>query len=166
MAGTARSDDTAAQAPATEQLNTRLQSMAEAGGPAAKATADARRNPRRARLRLSTIDPWSVMKTSFLLAVAFAIVSVVAVLMVWTVLSAAGVWESINQTVRDIVGGDTAQRFDVTDYLGTSRVLGFTMVVSAINVVLITAVATLAAFLYNMAASLLGGIEVTLSEDA
>ena len=46
-----------------------------------------------------------------------------------------------------------------------SRVLGFTMLVSVIDVVLITAIATLGAFLYNMAASLLGGIEVTLAED-
>ena len=34
-----------------------------------------------------------------------------------------------------------------------------------IDVVLITALATLSAFIYNMAASLPGGIEVTLAED-
>ena len=106
------------------------------------------------------------MKTSFLLSVAFGVVTVVAVLMVWSVLGAAGVWDSINQTVQDVVGGqDTASTFDVQDYLGTSRVLGFTMLVAVIDVVLLTAIATLGAFLYNMAAALLGGIEVTLAED-
>jgi hypothetical protein len=45
------------------------------------------------------------------------------------------------------------------------RVLGFTLLVSIIDVILLTAIATLAAFLYNMAAALLGGIEVTLAED-
>jgi hypothetical protein len=45
------------------------------------------------------------------------------------------------------------------------RVMGITMLISAIDVVLITALATLSAFIYNMAASLLGGIEVTLAED-
>ncbi|MBC9732370.1 DUF3566 domain-containing protein [Nocardioides marmotae] len=123
------------------------------------------RGPRRARLRLTRIDPWSVMKTAFLLSIAFAVVTVVSVFMVWSVLGAADVWDSINQTVRDVVGGDEAGDFDVTDYLGTSRVLGFTMLVAAIDVVLLTAVATLGAFLYNMAAALLGGIEVTLAED-
>jgi hypothetical protein len=124
------------------------------------------RAPRRARLRLSRIDPWSVMKVSFLLSIAFGIVTVVSVFMVWSVLGAAGVWDSINNTVSDTVSsGNNVSTFNITDYLGMSRVLGFTMLVSVIDVVLITAIATLGAFLYNMAASLLGGIEVTLAED-
>ena len=124
------------------------------------------RGPRRARLRLSRIDPWSVMKVSFLLAIAFGIVTVVSVFMVWSVLSAAGVWSSINNTVSDTLSsGNNTSTFNIEDYLGMSRVLGFTMLVSVIDVILITAIATLGAFLYNMAASLLGGIEVTLAED-
>lgn len=120
---------------------------------------------RRARLRLVHLDPWSVMKTSFLLSIAFGIVTVVAVAVVWSVLGAAGVWDSINSTVSDVVGGDSAQNFDVQNYVGTSRVLGFTMVVAVADVLLITAIATLSAFLYNLAAALLGGVEVTLAED-
>lgn len=123
------------------------------------------RGSRRARLRLVRLDPWSVMKTAFLLSVAFGIVTVVAVFMIWSVLGAAGVWESINATVASVVEGDNgSSTFDVTDYVGLSRVLGFTLLVSVIDVVLITAIATLAAFLYNMAAALLGGVEVTLAE--
>jgi hypothetical protein len=106
------------------------------------------------------------MKVSFLLAIAFGIVTVVSVFMVWSVLSAAGVWSSINNTVSDTLSsGNNTSTFNIEDYLGMSRVLGFTMLVSVIDVVLITAIATLGAFLYNMAASLLGGIEVTLAED-
>jgi len=124
------------------------------------------RGSRRARLRLSRVDPWSVMKVSFLLAIAFGIVTVVSVFMVWSVLSAAGVWSSINNTVSDTLSsGNNTSTFNIEDYLGMSRVLGFTMLVSVIDVILITAIATLGAFLYNMAASLLGGIEVTLAED-
>ncbi|MGZ4474614.1 MAG: DUF3566 domain-containing protein [Nocardioides sp.] len=123
------------------------------------------RGTRRARLRLVHLDPWSVMKTSFLLSIAFGIVLVVAVAVVWSVLGAAGVWTSINQTVTDVMGGDSAQNFDVQNYVGTSRVLGFTMIVSVVDVVLITTISTLGAFLYNLAAALLGGIEVTLAED-
>ncbi|MGI8523417.1 MAG: DUF3566 domain-containing protein [Nocardioides sp.] len=145
--------------------------------PAVQAPARARRTSgrqaqrsrpaRRARLRLTRIDPWSVMKVSFLLSIAFGIVTLVAVMMVWSVLGAAGVWTSINQTVADMVSsGNNTSTFNVQDYLGTSRVMGFTMLVSVIDVVLVTAIATLAAFLYNMAAALLGGIEVTLAEDS
>jgi transmembrane protein DUF3566 len=124
-----------------------------------------RRPPRRARLRLTRIDPWSVMKTAFLLSIAFGVVTVVSVLMVWSVLGAAGVWESINATVQNVLGEESATTFDIENYLGTSRVLGFTLLISVVDVVLLTAIATLAAFLYNMAAALLGGVEVTLAEE-
>ena len=134
--------------------------------PARRTSAAPARGPRRARLRLSRIDPWSVMKVSFLLAIAFGVVTVVSVFMVWSVLSAAGVWTSINHTVSDTLSsGNNTSTFNIEDYVGMSRVLGFTMLVSVIDVVLITAIATLGAFLYNMSASLLGGIEVTLAED-
>jgi hypothetical protein len=154
-----------------ERMTAAVDEMRASANPRSQSAADqaARtsggRRPRRARLRLTRIDPWSVMKTSFLLSVAFGIVTVVAVAIVWAVLGAAGVWDSINDMVYDVVGGGEGDDFEVEDYLGTSRVLGFTMLVSVINVVLITAIATLGAFLYNMAAALLGGIEVTLAED-
>lgn len=133
--------------------------------PAAATEKDAPKASRRARLRMTRIDPWSVMKTAFLLSIAFGIVVVVSVFMVWSVLDAADVWSSINQTVRDVLGGDSAKTFDIEDYLGTRRVVGFAMIVAAVDVVLLTAIATLGAFLYNMSASLLGGVEVTLAED-
>ena len=123
------------------------------------------RAPRRARLRLTRIDPWSVMKTSFLLSIAFGVVTVVAVAMIWSVLDAAGVWDSINATIQESVGGPDTANLDVENYVGTARVLGFTMIVAAVDVLLITAIATLSAFLYNMSAALLGGVEVTLAED-
>lgn len=123
------------------------------------------RRPRRARLRLTRIDPWSVMKTSFLLSIALGIVTVVAVFIVWTVLGAAGVWDSINQTVQSTIGGEESANFDISDYVGLPRVMGFTMLVAVIDVVLLTAIATLMAFLYNMSAALLGGIDMTLAED-
>jgi hypothetical protein len=137
------------------------------GGSTAAGTAAAarqKRRVRRARLRLTHIDPWSVMKTAFLLSIAFAIVTVVSVFIVWTVLDAAGVWDSINSTIADVVGSD-ADSFDIEGYVGMSRVMGLTLLIAAVDVVLITAMATLGAFLYNLAAALLGGIDVTLAEE-
>ena len=120
---------------------------------------------RKARLRMTYVDPWSVMKTAFLLSIALAIVVVVAVAVVMSVLNAAGVWESIDRTVGQVIGSEASGSFRIEEYLGTRRVLGFTMVVAAADVVLVTVIATLAAFLYNLAAALLGGIEVVLAED-
>jgi hypothetical protein len=116
---------------------------------------------RRARLRLVRVDPWSVMKTSFLLSIAFGIMCVVAVFIIWSVLGAANVFSAINESISQVVGED----FQVEQYVGIDRVLSFTMLVAVLDVVLLTAIATLGAFLYNLAASLLGGLEVTLAED-
>ncbi len=139
---------------------------APTGTPAEKPTKTTRkpRRTRRARLRLVQVDAWSVMKTSFLLSIALGIVLVVAVAIIWAVLGAAGVWDSINSIVQQAIGGE-GEPFDIEEYAGTSRVLGFTMIVAVIDVILITAISTLGAFLYNLSAALLGGIEVTLAED-
>ena len=164
MRSDAPADDTAVRPGLAERVQAKLSSTSDTTPtPAAKPKKARGRGPRRARLRLTRVDPWSIMKTSFLLSIAFGIVTVVAVAMVWQVLDAAGVWNSINSAIRDI--GPETENVDVRDYVGTSRVLGFTMLIAAVDVVLITAMATLSAFLYNMAAALLGGIEVTLAED-
>lgn len=120
--------------------------------------------PRQARLRVVQVDPWSVTKTAFLLSIAVGVVTIVAVAIVWTVLGAAGLWDSINSAIQETLG-DTSTPFDITDYVGTSRVLGFTMIVAVVDVILITMIATLGAFLYNLSATLLGGVELTLAED-
>lgn len=120
--------------------------------------------PRQAHLRVVQVDPWSVTKTAFLLSIAVGVVTIVAVAIVWTVLGAAGLWDSINSAIQETLG-DTSTPFDITDYVGTSRVLGFTMIVAVVDVILITMIATLGAFLYNLTATLLGGVELTLAED-
>jgi len=124
------------------------------------------RPPRKARLRVVRLDPWSVMKMAFALSIALAIVTVIAVAIVWSVLDAAGVWEAINTSVDTLTNpraGDEA--FDVEEFVGLGRVMGLTAVVAVANIVLLTALATLGAFLYNLAAALLGGFEITLAED-
>jgi hypothetical protein len=123
------------------------------------------RQVRQAKLRLVQVEPWSVMKASFVLSVALGIVTVVAVAVVWGVLGAAGLWDSVNSIVQDSIGDTNGTPFEIQKYLGTSRILGFTMLVAVADIVLITAIATLGAFLYNLAATLVGGIEVTFAED-
>lgn len=121
---------------------------------------------RRARLRIVHVDPWSVMKTSFLLSIALGIVLVVAVAIIWGVLGAAGVWDSINSAVAQVADSpNDPTPFDITNYIGISRVVGFALIAAVVDVVLITAIATLGAFLYNLAASLVGGLEMTFTED-
>jgi hypothetical protein len=132
---------------------------------ARRAEATKPRTVRRAKLRLVRLDPWSVTKAAFLLSIAFGVMCVVAVFLVFSIMSASGLWDSVNQTVQDVVNQPAQDAFDINDYVGMSRVMGITMLISAIDVVILTALATLGAFIYNMAASLLGGVEITLAED-
>lgn len=136
-----------------------------AAAPASPAATPARPS-RRARLVLARVDPWSVMKLSFLLAVALAVVTVTAVAVLWSVLESMGVFAAAGRTIADVTQGESGGGFELMDYAGLSRVLGVTTVLACVNVVLITALSTLGAFLYNLAASLVGGLHVTLSEDA
>jgi hypothetical protein len=145
-------------------------SPSASSGATASANTGPRRPPvkprsRRARLTAIRVDPWSVMKTAFMLSIAWGIMTLVAVLLVWNVLNASGVFESINSTVSDVLGNTTTTKFDVMDYVGLQRVAGVTTLICVVDVVLITALATLGAFLYNLSASLLGGVEVTLAEE-
>ena len=130
----------------------------------AAASTPAASSGRQARLRLTHVEPWSVTRLAFVVSVALMIVSVVAVTIFWVVLDLTGIWDQLNGTVTNVLS-DSEGSFDLTDYLGLGRLVGLTLVFSAINVVLITAIATIAAHLYNLAAQLLGGIEVTFSDD-
>jgi hypothetical protein len=124
------------------------------------------RRTRKARLRLSRLDPWSVMKTSFLFSIAAGIMLVAAVYSLWTVLSTSQLFDSINQIVASVVStpGDTTP-FRIEEYINTQKVMGVTALVACVDVVIFTALATLGSFLYNLAATMLGGLEITLAED-
>lgn len=123
------------------------------------------RQTRRAKLRLTRVDPWSVTKTAFLLSIAFGVMCVVAVFLVFSIMDASGLWDKVNETIQSVVNQDKGNQFDIKEYVAMSRVMGLTMLISVIDVVLITALATLGAFIYNMSAAMLGGVEVTLAED-
>jgi len=119
--------------------------------------------PRKVRLTVARVDPWSVLKLSFLLSVALGIGLVTASILLWSVLNSMGVFSSVNDTLRQI-GGETSQ-FDINDYVGLGRVVSLTTFIAAINVVIIMALWTLGSVLYNLASSLVGGLHVTLSDD-
>ncbi len=120
---------------------------------------------RRARLRLTRIDPWSVMKVTFLFSIAFGIMAMALVAVLWSLIAGSGSLDAINQIVQSLFGGTSEQEFRIQEYLNTPRVMGFMALISAIDVVIITAVSTLLAFLYNLSATILGGLEITLAED-
>jgi hypothetical protein len=121
---------------------------------------------RRARLRVVRTDPWTVMKVSFLLSIALGVVTIVGVSLLWMVLDAAGVFSSVGGTLKQATTGtDTSSGFDLQSYLSFGNVFLFTLLIAVVDVVLLTALCTLGSFIYNTAAGMTGGVEVTLAEE-
>lgn len=118
--------------------------------------------PRQVKLSIARVDPWSVMKISFLLSVALGIVAVVAVAILWMMLDSMHVFSSIAEFMT-LAG---AERFvSILDYVKLPKVMAYTTIAAVANVALMTAWATLAALLYNVMASLVGGIRVYLMDE-
>ncbi len=139
---------------------------ASAVAAAPKAKSSSLRRTRKARLRLSRVDPWSVMKTSFLFSIAFGIMFWIATSVLWYVITSSGLFEAINAAIVNIISnpGNT-ETWRIEDYVNGNKVLGIAALLAVINVVISTALGTLAAFLYNLSANILGGLELTLAED-
>ncbi len=130
--------------------------------PAAARTAPRTRS---ARLRIAKADPWSVMKVSFLFSIALGVCTIVAVSVLWMVLDALGVFSTVGNTITEATGSGQQTGFDLQTFLSLSHVVEFTTVIAVIDVVLLTALATLGSFLYNLTSGFVGGVELTLAED-
>ncbi len=125
------------------------------------------RLPRKAHLVLRRVEPWSAMKFSFVVSLVCFVVLFVAVAVLYGVLSALGVFDSLVDLVNQLGKGEQGQSsipIDIASWFEPVRILGYTALIGAVNVVLITALATLGAVIYNVASDLVGGVEVTFSE--
>lgn len=120
------------------------------------------RPPRRAALQLKRLDPWSVLKLALVLAGVLFLIWLVAVGMLYGVLDGMGVWDRLNGTYSDLVSGDGSAGGEAL--ISAWRVFGLAALFGAINSVLFAVALTVGAFVYNVSADLVGGIEVTLSE--
>ena len=127
-------------------------------------TSEGVRTPKRARLYVTRIDPWSVTKAAFMLALSIGIVIVVAVAILWWVLDVTGVFQSIARTFDEVIGTATTG-FDLLSYLELSRVRGVAIVIASVEIVLVSLLSTLFAIMYNMTVGLTGGVEVVLSDE-
>jgi hypothetical protein len=120
------------------------------------------RGPRRARLQLRHVDIWSAFKISFVLSIAMFFIWMVAVGVLYGVLSALGVFDTLNSLFGQL---GSASGSEVSgDVITPGLVLGGAAVIGAINIVLMTALCTVGTFIYNLCSDLVGGLELTLSE--
>jgi len=133
-----------------------------AAGPAGTTTTESA-GPRRVRLAIARIDPWSVMKLSFLLSFAIGIMIVVSASVIWYTLNNLNVFTQVNDVIATLSGSTTF--FDVLEYAKFERVVSLAAMVAVVDIVLLTALATIGAFLYNIVAAMVGGIHLTLTDD-
>jgi hypothetical protein len=120
------------------------------------------RGPRRARLQLRHIDTWSALKISLVLSIALFFIWMVAVGILYMVLNALGVFQTLNDLFGQV--GSVSGNKPTSDVITPGVVFGGAAVIGAINIVLMTALCTVATFIYNLCSDLVGGLEITLSE--
>jgi hypothetical protein len=168
--GTGTSADEAPAAPYPSEMPYQRSSdtaafRAEAPPRAAAAAATVSADPRRrANLVVARLEPWSVMKFSFLMSLVAWVVLFVAVALLYFALSGLGVFHAIQTTLSGVTSSQGSGGFSLSKYISASTVLGYTMLLGAVNIVLITALSTVGAMIYNLVTHLGGGIEVTLRE--
>jgi Transmembrane domain of unknown function (DUF3566) len=116
------------------------------------------RGPRRARLQLRHLNPWSVLKFSCVLSVFLFFMWMLTIAGLYEALNGAGIIGKINDTVTTINGSGSSAPVTVR------RVLGGAVLIGVINMVMFIALSTVGSVIYNFISDLIGGVELTLSE--
>ena len=141
------------------------ESPATSRGAAHKATAaPPKRTARQAHLTVARVEPWSVMKFSFVVSLVAFVILFVAVSVLYGALAGLGVFDSLQRVVSDVTSSQGSAGVNARAWFSASRVLGYTALLGSLNIVLITAMSTIGAVVYNLTSRLVGGVEVTLKE--
>jgi hypothetical protein len=130
--------------------------------PATRAPAASRsQGPVRANMQIRRFDPWSVLKVSLVLSVSLFFVWMIAVAFLYLVLGGMGVWSKLNSNVGDLL---TSGGGGGGELVSSGTIFGGAALIGLVNIVLLTAMATCGAFIYNLTTDLVGGVEVTLAD--
>jgi Transmembrane domain of unknown function (DUF3566) len=123
-----------------------------------------KRTARQAHLTVARVEPWSVMKFSFVVSLVAFVILFVAVSVLYGALAGLGVFDSLQRVVSDVTSSQSSAGVNAKAWFSASRVLGYTALLGSLNIVLITAMSTIGAVVYNLTSRLVGGVEVTLKE--
>jgi hypothetical protein len=123
-----------------------------------------KKSARQAHLTVARVEPWSVMKFSFVVSLVAFVILFVAVSVLYGALSGLGVFDSLQRVVTSVTSSQSSAGVNAAKWWSASRILGYTALLGSLNIVLITAMSTIGAVVYNLATRLVGGVEVTLRE--
>jgi hypothetical protein len=130
----------------------------------AQQKAQSKKSARQAHLTISRVEPWSVMKFSFVVSLVAFVILFVAVSVLYGALSGLGVFDSLQRVVSSLTSSQASTGVNAKAWFSASRVLGYTALLGSLNIVLITAMSTIGSVVYNLTSRLVGGVEVTLRE--
>ena len=119
----------------------------------------------RGRWRLARIDPLSLVSVVFLVSVLMGLATVLAVVFVWVIAQITGSLTALSSLFTELFGVGAAA-LDVTALLSLPRVIGIAVVFAVFQIVVVTVLSGVIAVIYNGIAKLVGGVEVTLTEDS
>jgi len=74
------------------------------------------------------------------------------------------VFNSLQHLVTTMTSSQGSAGYNARPWFSASRILSYTVLLGGINIVLITAMSTIGAVIYNLTSRLIGGVEVTLRE--
>ena len=137
---------------------------APAASRSAQKKAASKRSARQAHLTVARVEPWSVMKFSFIVSLVAFVILFVAVSVLYGALAGLGVFDSLQRVVSSVTSSQSSGGVNAAKWWSASRILGYTALLGSINIVLITAMSTIGAVVYNLTSRLVGGVEVTLRE--
>ena len=104
------------------------------------------------------------MKFSFVVSLVAFVILFVAVTVLYGALAGLGVFDSLQRVVSYVTSSQGSTGVNAKTWFSASRVLGYTALLGSLNIVLITAMSTIGAVVYNLTSRLVGGVEVTLKE--
>ena len=122
----------------------------------------AHQGPVRASMQIRRVDPWTVLKVSLVLSVVLFFVWMIAVAFLYLVLGAMGVWTKLNSNVGDLL--TSASGSSGGELVSSGTIFGGSALIGLVNIVVLCAMATIGAFIYNLTTDLVGGVEVTLAD--
>jgi len=116
------------------------------------------RAERQFRQTITKVDLWSVTKLSLCFYLSSMFVTVVALVALWLIASAAGIVHSVEKFLGDLL---SAKNF----HFLSATVLRGAILVGLVIVALQVVITVIGASFYNIFAELFGGVEITVRED-
>lgn len=115
----------------------------------------------RASVQVRRIDPWATFKVAAVLSVVGFFIWMISVAVLYLILDGMGVWDQVNNSFGTLMAEESTTSGDV---IGAGTIFGAAALLGAINAILLTALATIGSYIYNICADLVGGAEVTLAD--